>query len=63
VQPAGGAAVQGRRHRGHRRGPAVRPDHVGHHCRAQHISNQFEQAGKSYGAFLFGIENNKDFVL
>ena len=29
----------------------------------QHISNQFEQAGKSYGAFLFGIENNKDFVL
>ena len=28
----------------------------------QHISNQFEQAGKSYGAFLFGIENNKDFV-
>jgi 3-hydroxy-9,10-secoandrosta-1,3,5(10)-triene-9,17-dione monooxygenase len=25
--------------------------------------NQFEQAGKSYGAFLFGIENNKDFVL
>ena len=29
----------------------------------QHVSNQFEQAGKSYGAFLFGIENNKDFVL
>jgi 3-hydroxy-9,10-secoandrosta-1,3,5(10)-triene-9,17-dione monooxygenase len=29
----------------------------------QHISNQFEQAGKSYGAFLFGIENNRDFVL
>jgi 3-hydroxy-9,10-secoandrosta-1,3,5(10)-triene-9,17-dione monooxygenase len=29
----------------------------------QHISNQFEQAGRSYGAFLFGIENNKDFVL
>jgi len=29
----------------------------------QHISNQFEQAGKSYGAFLFGFENNKDFVL
>ena len=29
----------------------------------QHISNQFEQAGKSYGASLFGIENNKDLVL
>jgi 3-hydroxy-9,10-secoandrosta-1,3,5(10)-triene-9,17-dione monooxygenase len=29
----------------------------------QHISNQFEQAGKSYGAFLFGNETNKDFVL
>jgi 3-hydroxy-9,10-secoandrosta-1,3,5(10)-triene-9,17-dione monooxygenase len=29
----------------------------------QHVSNQFEQAGRSYGAFLFGIENNKDFVL
>jgi 3-hydroxy-9,10-secoandrosta-1,3,5(10)-triene-9,17-dione monooxygenase len=29
----------------------------------QHISNQFEQAAKSYGATLFGIENNKDFVL
>ena len=26
----------------------------------QHISNQFEIAGRSYGAFLFGIENNKD---
>ena len=29
----------------------------------QHISNQFEQAGRSFGATLFGIENNKDFVL
>jgi 3-hydroxy-9,10-secoandrosta-1,3,5(10)-triene-9,17-dione monooxygenase len=29
----------------------------------QHLSNQFDQLGKSYGAFLFGIENTKDFVL
>ena len=29
----------------------------------QHISNQFEQLGRSYGAFLFGIENNKDFMV
>ena len=29
----------------------------------QHISNQFEQAGKSFGSMLFGLENNKDFVL
>ena len=29
----------------------------------QHISNQFEQIGRVYGASLFGIENNKDFVL
>jgi 3-hydroxy-9,10-secoandrosta-1,3,5(10)-triene-9,17-dione monooxygenase len=29
----------------------------------QHISNQFEQAGKSFGAMLFGLDNNKDFVL
>jgi 3-hydroxy-9,10-secoandrosta-1,3,5(10)-triene-9,17-dione monooxygenase len=29
----------------------------------QHISNQFEQVARSYGATLFGIENNKDFVL
>ena len=29
----------------------------------QHISNQFEQYGRSFGATLFGIENNKDFVL
>jgi 3-hydroxy-9,10-secoandrosta-1,3,5(10)-triene-9,17-dione monooxygenase len=29
----------------------------------QHISNQFEQLGRSYGAFLFGIQNNKDLVL
>jgi 3-hydroxy-9,10-secoandrosta-1,3,5(10)-triene-9,17-dione monooxygenase len=29
----------------------------------QHISNQFEQVAKSYGATLFGIDNNKDFVL
>lgn len=29
----------------------------------QHISNQFEQAGKSFGAMLFGLENNKDMVL
>ena len=33
VQPAGGAAVQGRRHRGHRRRSAVRPDPVRHHRR------------------------------
>ena len=26
----------------------------------QHISNQFEQAGRSYGATLFGLDNNKD---
>jgi len=29
----------------------------------QHVSNQFEQIGRVYGASLFGIENNKDFVL
>jgi 3-hydroxy-9,10-secoandrosta-1,3,5(10)-triene-9,17-dione monooxygenase len=29
----------------------------------QHISNQFENLGRSYGAFLFGIENNKDFMV
>ncbi len=29
----------------------------------QHISNQFEQAGKAAGATLFGIEETKDFVL
>ena len=29
----------------------------------QHISNQFEQLGRSYGAFLFGIENSKDFMV
>ena len=29
----------------------------------QHISNQFEQAGRGFGATLFGIENNKDLVL
>jgi len=29
----------------------------------QHISNQFEQLGRSYGAFLFGIEDNKDFMV
>ena len=29
----------------------------------QHISNQFEQIARIYGASLFGIENNKDFVL
>jgi 3-hydroxy-9,10-secoandrosta-1,3,5(10)-triene-9,17-dione monooxygenase len=29
----------------------------------QHISNQYELIAKSYGAVLFGIENNKDFVL
>ena len=29
----------------------------------QHISNQFEHLGRSYGAFLFGIENNKDFMV
>ncbi len=25
----------------------------------QHISNQYEQAGKSFGAMLFGLENNR----
>lgn len=29
----------------------------------QHISNQYEQAGKSFGAMLFGLENNRDMVL
>lgn len=29
----------------------------------QHVSNQFDQIGRTYGAMLFGIENNKDFVL
>jgi 3-hydroxy-9,10-secoandrosta-1,3,5(10)-triene-9,17-dione monooxygenase len=29
----------------------------------QHISNQFEHLGRAYGAFLFGIENNKDFMV
>jgi 3-hydroxy-9,10-secoandrosta-1,3,5(10)-triene-9,17-dione monooxygenase len=29
----------------------------------QHISNQYEQAGKSFGAMLFGLQNNKDMVL
>jgi 3-hydroxy-9,10-secoandrosta-1,3,5(10)-triene-9,17-dione monooxygenase len=29
----------------------------------QHVSNQFEQIGRTYGAFLFGIENNKDFMV
>jgi 3-hydroxy-9,10-secoandrosta-1,3,5(10)-triene-9,17-dione monooxygenase len=29
----------------------------------QHVSNQFEQLGRSYGGFLFGIENNKDFMV
>ena len=29
----------------------------------QHVSNQFEQIGRSYGAFMFGFENNKDMVL
>jgi 3-hydroxy-9,10-secoandrosta-1,3,5(10)-triene-9,17-dione monooxygenase len=29
----------------------------------QHISNQFEQAGRSYGATLFGLTDNKDLVL
>lgn len=29
----------------------------------QHISNQFEQLGRSYGAFLFGKETNKDFMV
>jgi 3-hydroxy-9,10-secoandrosta-1,3,5(10)-triene-9,17-dione monooxygenase len=29
----------------------------------QHVSNQFDQIAKTYGAMLFGIENNKDFVL
>ena len=29
----------------------------------QHISNQFEANGRSYGAFLFGIEDTKDLVL
>jgi 3-hydroxy-9,10-secoandrosta-1,3,5(10)-triene-9,17-dione monooxygenase len=29
----------------------------------QHISNQFEQLGRSHGAFLFGMENNKDFMV
>jgi len=29
----------------------------------QHISNQFEVSGRNFGATLFGIEDNKDFVL
>ena len=29
----------------------------------QHASNQFDQLGRGYGAFMFGIENNKDMVL
>jgi len=29
----------------------------------QHISNQFEQIGRSYGAFLFGIEDNTDLMV
>lgn len=29
----------------------------------QHLSNQFEITGRTYGATLFGIEGNKDFVL
>lgn len=29
----------------------------------QHISNQFEQAGRSFGSMLFGLDNNKDMVL
>jgi 3-hydroxy-9,10-secoandrosta-1,3,5(10)-triene-9,17-dione monooxygenase len=29
----------------------------------QHVSNQFEANGKSYGASLFGIEETKDLVL
>jgi 3-hydroxy-9,10-secoandrosta-1,3,5(10)-triene-9,17-dione monooxygenase len=29
----------------------------------QHISNQFEQAGRSYGAALFDLEYNRDLVL
>jgi 3-hydroxy-9,10-secoandrosta-1,3,5(10)-triene-9,17-dione monooxygenase len=29
----------------------------------QHISNQFEQAGRTYGASLFDIDINKDLVL
>ena len=29
----------------------------------QHISNQFEANGRSYGAALFGIEQTKDLVL
>jgi 3-hydroxy-9,10-secoandrosta-1,3,5(10)-triene-9,17-dione monooxygenase len=29
----------------------------------QHISNQYEQAGKSFGAMLFGLPNNRDMVL
>ena len=29
----------------------------------QHLSNQFETTGRTYGATLFGINNNKDMVL
>jgi 3-hydroxy-9,10-secoandrosta-1,3,5(10)-triene-9,17-dione monooxygenase len=29
----------------------------------QHLSNQFEHLGRTYGASLFGIDNNKDMVL
>ena len=29
----------------------------------QHISNQYEIAGRTFGSFLFGIETLKDFSL
>ena len=29
----------------------------------QHISNQYEIAGRTFGSFLFGIETIKDFSL
>jgi hypothetical protein len=29
----------------------------------QHISNQFESIGRSYGAALFGNEEQKDLIL
>ena len=29
----------------------------------QHVSNQFEQAGRSYGSMLFGLPNNRDMVI
>ena len=55
------AAVQGGRHRRHHRGPAVRPDPRRHHRRASARLQPIRAA--HYGATLFGIENNKDFVL